>query len=66
MSKLILPRKIRNKIKDTYLVDYTQFLVVHFYRAAGAPFCHLPQSLLNALLPHLQIYDHLLSAADAK
>lgn len=66
MSKLIPPRKIRNKTKETYLVVYTQFLAVHFYRIPGAPFCQLSQSLLNALLPHLQIYDHLLSAADAK
>jgi len=66
MSKLISSRKISNKIKETYLVDYIQLLIVRFGRAPGAPYCQLSQSLLNAFLPLLQIPDHLLSAADAE
>lgn len=60
MGKLISSRKISNKIKEAYLVDNIQLLIVHFCSAPGVPFCQLSQSLLNTLLPLLQISDHLL------
>lgn len=66
MSKLISSRKISNNIKETYLVDNFELLIVQFCRAPEVPFHQLSQSLLNALLPLLQTSDHLHSADDAE